>query len=192
MRKSRRAAGIGLAVVLAFGVMGAAVAIDNSGDRDPLTAEQVYDDSMTLEEVAAAASGKVGEIAPPCPSEELVTQLKAADIDFGPCDPFPEKGQGVVIADLPEVDEAATAENCPAVIGSKGYPNLQISLPCAAGAKILDYTPVVEKNQVCMNLTYIASSEESARTEYLCPGQKASIGGTSVGEQLAEPYTTVN
>lgn len=106
----RKIVALAVTAVLAAGILGAAVALDNPGARDPLTADQVYDDSMTLEEVAAAATGKPGEIAPPCPQEDVVQQLKQTNLEFGPCDPFPEKGQGVLLTEVLDPAEAPGAE----------------------------------------------------------------------------------
>lgn len=183
---SRRFLTVVAAVALGGAVAGTAVAM--GVDPDPphaLTADEVYDDSMSLEQVAEAASGKVGELAPPCPPEDLVAKLKEADLEFGPCDPFPEDGKSVVVDGAPDPDEIDTkGVRCPAVVGSKGYPDLKVSLPCAAGAKIIDYVPVKVGTDVCMDLTYVASTDEKETTERLCPGDRASVGGTPVGAEL--------
>lgn len=70
------------------------------------------------------------------------------------------------------------------VIGSKGYPDLKIALPCAPGAQIVDSVPVEQQGSICMDLTYIARSDAKAVTERLCPGERARIGGTAVGEEI--------
>ena len=186
----RRLAGLLGAAVLAVGIVGGAFALaEPSADRNPRTAAEVYDDSMTLSEVAEAASGDPGELAPPCPPAPVVVRLKEAGIPFGPCDPKPERGMGVVLprdSDRAARVEAEPRDTCPAVVGSKGYPDLKISLPCAPGARILDAVPAPPaRGKPCLDLTYRAREGEPTVTERLCPGEKARVGGTAVGAELS-------
>lgn len=84
----RQVAVVTLAALIAGGGVGIAFALDSADSpRDPLSAEDVYSDSMSLEEIARASNGRPGEVAPPCPPEDAVTQLKVAGLDVGPCDP---------------------------------------------------------------------------------------------------------
>lgn len=178
-----------IATVIAAGMVGAAFAADDGeNDRDPLTADQVYKDFMPLREIARASQGDPGQVAPPCPAEEVVTQLKKAGLQVGPCDPFPEDGKAVILVDEPDPDERAGAVNCPMVIGSKTYPDLRISLPCAPGAKVIDYQPVKSETGACMDLTYIAREGEDEVTERLCPGDVSAAGGTPMGDEF-ESFT---
>lgn len=185
----RRTATVVAVAIIAGGGAGVALAMTPSDDDEPAaprSAEQVYDASMTLQEVAKAATGLPGEVAPPCPSEELVTKLKEAELEFGPCDPFPEDGAPIVLAQDPAPEEAPGEQSCPSVPGSKGYPDLTVTIPCAVGATIIDAVPVEGANgQMCMTLTYVASSTANRITERLCPGERPSVGGTAVGAPIS-------
>lgn len=101
--------------------------------------------------------------------------------------PSSEDGSPVVVAPDPAPEEAVGVKKCPTVTGSKGYPDLAVSLPCAVGAEILDAVAVVAKDgTVCMDLSYIARSGADETTERLCPGEQPSIGGSHVGDATSE------
>lgn len=187
MRSRTRTALILATVVGCTGVaVGAAVAFshDESSPR-VLTRAESYVEGMTLGEVVKAASGEPGELAPPCPDGATVTKLKSAGLAFGPCDPSPEEGQPFRV---PRADETEDAEGggdaCPGIILGKGV-DLDIELPCAPGAEIVDATAVKIADAYCAELTYVARTGAAPRTETLCEGDVPAIGGKVQGPSTA-------
>ena len=179
-RKRRRLLLLTFAVAAAGAIIGTAfaVVIDTS---DPLTRDQVYHPGMTPKEIASAASGKPGEIAPPCPDEASANRLKKAGIPFGPCDLVPEEGAPVRLPD-PKSEASATEDGtvCPGVVLGKGV-DLTVQLPCAEGAEITDATPVKARGGgYCAKVTYVAKKGASSRTETLCEGDVPAVGGKPV------------
>jgi len=171
----------GAAIVTAF-----AVATDTT--PDPLTREELYREGMSLKEIAAAASGQPGGLAPPCPDVATATRLKEAGLAFGPCDLLPEEGAAVRIADpqnepTPEDDGVV----CPGVILGKGV-DLTVTIPCGRGAEIIKAAAVEVRGRYCARVTYLAERDSPPRTETLCEGDVPSIGGAPV----RGPATTGN
>jgi len=163
-----------IAVACAGAAMGTAFAVAADTASDPLS----------LEEIAAAASGKPGEIAPPCSDEATATRLKEAGLEFGPCDLVPEEGAPVRIADpgdepTPRDDDVV----CPGIIGKMG---LKVELPCGRGAEIVESAIVEVDGRYCARVTYIAATGSPSRTETLCEGDVPSVGG----EPVRGPATT--
>jgi hypothetical protein len=142
------------------------------------TRDEVYHEGMSLEEIAAAATGHPGEIAPPCPDEATSTRLKEAGVAFGPCDLLPEKGAPVRIAD-PQTEPTQRDDDvvCPAIIFKLG---LNVELPCGRGAKIVKAAVVEVDGSYCAKITYIAETGSPAITETLCEGDVPSAGGEPV------------
>lgn len=139
---------------------------------------------MSLGEVAAAATGRPGEIAPPCPDVATVTRLKQAGIPFGPCDVLAEKGARVRIA-APENEAKPDEVVCPGLIGKVG---LQVELPCGRGAKIVKSAILEVDGRYCARVTYIAEAGSPPHTETLCEGDVPSVGGEPVkGPPDGEP-----
>lgn len=143
MRRFRRhhlAAMVAATVVLAAGV-GIAVGQVGGGDEPPATVEQTLPPNPSLAEIAAAASGAPGEVLPPCPMPENVDRLKAAGIEFGPCDPLPEEGQQVVEPDWSQLSAAEEEEgtgycyreSISADLGPGQPGGFDIVLPCVEG-----------------------------------------------------------
>jgi hypothetical protein len=164
-------AGVGAAV-------GTAVAVVAQTASDPQTRDEVYHEEMSLQEIAAAATGRPGEIAPPCPGVAKVDRLKEARLAFGPCDPVPEAGASVLIPE-PGDEPVPTDDDvvCPAISGKVG---VHVELPCAPGARIVDADIFKVGGQYCVKLTYIAQKDSSSRTETLCEGDVPSVGGEPV------------
>lgn len=175
-----------LSVVLVGCISGAAGAAFSIGGDDDTesghipTRAEVYTEGMNLEEIAKAASGLPGEIAPACPDEMTVHALKDAGIKFGPCDPAPEEGQPVR---LPAADDEEPGndpkEVCPGTILGKGV-DLTIQLPCAVGAEIVDANAVKNGDTYCAEVSYIEKAGAAERTETLCEGDVPAIGGPPV------------
>ena len=173
-------------VVLLLGIVGGAVGValgkglSKPTPVEPGVAEEIYEPGMTLDEVARAASGKVGEVIPPCPSEPQVEALKRAKIEFGPCDPVPESGAGMIMQP-PEAQEPTGAAVCPALAGGLGTPDLSLFLPCGIGAKIIDAPVVTVNGESCLRVTYVAKRGAEPVTEVLCEGDIPTVGGQPVG-----------
>lgn len=178
-KKRRRLLILTLAVACVGAAVGTAVAVVTNSS-DPLTRDQVYHDGMSLPEIAAAATGHPGEIAPPCPDEATATRLKEAGLAFGPCDLVPEKGAPVRIP-RPGDEPTPTADDvvCPGTILGKGV-DLTVQLPCAPGAEIVAAEAVKVRGRYCAKVTYIARKGSPSRTETLCEGDVPSIGGSPV------------
>lgn len=171
-----------LMLTFAAGMAGTAVGTTLAlagGSPQPLTRDQVYRKGMTLEEVAAVASGKPGALAPPCPDVATATRLKEENIPFGPCDLVPEKGAPVMIA-RPE-DEPPPDPNqvvCPVVDLGKGL--LEVRTRCGPGAEILDAALVEDDGEPCVDVSYVTERGGNPRRETLCEGDVPSGGGEPV------------
>jgi hypothetical protein len=141
----------------------------------------------SLEEIAAAASGRPGELMPRCPDEETVTRLKDAGLEFGPCDPWPEDGAAMRVPPVSEpTPESDGKVVCPGVILGKGV-DLKVTIPCGHGAKIVAAEALTVDGSYCARVTYIAGTGSPARTETLCEGDVPSVGGEPVtGPSAAE------
>lgn len=165
--------------VACFGTaVGSAVAVVGRAPEDPLTRADVYHPGMTLKQIAQAATGKPGEIAPPCPDVATGQRLKEAGIDFGPCDLVPEKGEAVRLAgpgDEPAEDDVV----CPELILGKDEP-LTITTACGPGAEISEASLVIVDGRPCADVTYLTERGGRARTERLCEGDVPSGGGEPV------------
>lgn len=182
MRSLERPFVIGAVVAVVLGVaLGTAYAMGQS-DEQPKTAKDVFSTEMTLQEIARAASGKPGEVAPPCPDAETVVRLKTAGIEFGPCDPLPEAGAPFVVpAPGSPAQEETDSATCPLIKSGKGLPGLDVSLPCAPGARITRVEPVKVDGEWCMTVSYVERSGADPRTETLCKGDTPAVGGVPVG-----------
>ena len=171
-----------LMLTLAVACVGAAVAtafaVVAQSASDAQAPDEVYHEGISLEKIAAAATGQPGEITPPCPDVETVDRLKEAGLPFGPCDPVPEAGAPVLIPE-PGDEPAPTDDDvvCPGISGKVG---VHVELPCAPGAKIVDADILEVDGQYCVKLTYIAQKDSSSRTETLCEGDVPSVGGEPV------------
>ena len=172
-RKHRLLLMLPLAVACVGATVGTALAVATDTASDPLS----------LEEMAAAASGRPGEIAPPCPDEATATRLKEAGLDFGPCDLVPEEGAPVRIADPGDEPTRRDDVVCPGIIGKVG---LRVELPCGRGAEIVESAIVEVDGRYCARVTYIAATGSPSRTETLCEGDVPSVGG----EPVRGPATT--
>jgi hypothetical protein len=178
-----------LVVACLSAAVGAAFAVVTNTSSEPLTRDQVYHQGMSLEEIAAAASGRPGEIAPPCPDVATANRLKESGVAFGPCDLVPEEGAPVRIADPQEERTPKDDVVCPGVILGKGV-DLKVMLPCARGAEIVEATAVAVGGRQCAKVTYIAGSSSPSRTETLCEGDVPSVGGPPVrGPSATEKHT---
>ena len=179
MRSRRRTA---LLLTLAVACTAAVVMTAVALGRDSGPAQ-----GRSLEEIAAAASGRPGELVPPCPDEETVTRLKDAELDFGPCDPLPEDGAAMRVP--PESEATPESESkvvCPGIILGKGV-DLTVMIPCARGADILDARAVEVDGGYCARVTYVAEMASPPRTETLCEGDVPSVGGKPMtGPSAAE------
>jgi hypothetical protein len=164
-----------LAVACAGAAIGTAFAVVTD-TSDSLPRDRASHEGMSLAKIAAAATGRPGEIAPPCPDVATVTRLKEADIPFGPCDVLVEKGAPVRIAG-PEKEAKPDEVVCPALLGKAG---LDVQLPCRRGAKIVASAIVEVDGRDCARVTYIAETGSPARTETLCAGDVPSVGGAPV------------
>jgi hypothetical protein len=177
-RKHRPLLLLTLAVACVGAAVGTAFAVVTQNASDPLTRDQVYDEGMSLEEIAAAASGQPGETAPPCPDVATVTRLKEAGLAFGPCDPLPEEGAPVLIPE-PGTEPAPNDGDvvCPGIAMKVG---LHVEIPCARGAKIVEADVVEVDGRYCAKVTYIPERDSPSRTETLCEGDVPSVGGEPV------------
>jgi hypothetical protein len=173
-----------LAVASVGAAVGTAVAVVAQTASDPQTRDEVYHEGMSLQEIAAAATGQSGEIAPPCPDVATVDRLKEAGLAFGPCDPVPEAGAPVLI---PEPgDEPAPGQDdvvCPGVALKFG---LQVQISCARGAKIVEADVAEVDGRYCAKVTYIPEKDAPSRTETLCEGDVPSVGGEVRGPSTME------
>lgn len=183
MAKSSRRTRVGavaLAVTAAAGTVGAVVVLvgEPATDAGPSAASARQEpvlptEHMTLVEIAAAASAKPGEVIPPCPGEATVQRLKEAEIEFGPCDPFPEPGQ---VMTMPEVGQHESDEGrvvCPE-IQARGL-DVEVEIPCAVGAEILSTDFPTVHGQTCIQLTYIPEADAEEVTKTFC--REPSDGG---------------
>jgi hypothetical protein len=173
-----------LAVACVGATVGTAFAVVAQTASDPQSQDAAYQEGMSLQKVAAAATGQPGEIAPPCPDVATVDRLKGAGLAFGPCDPVPEAGAPVLIPE-PGDEPVPTDDDlvCPAISGKVG---VHVELPCARGAKIVDADIFEVDGQYCVKLTYIPEKDSPSRTETLCEGDVPSVGG----EPVRGPSTT--
>lgn len=179
--KKRAVVALVLAAAGAGALVGGAMAMGSEGTGAPLTRAEVYHDGMTLKEVQAAATGKIGEVAPPCPDEATVAKLKTAGLPFGPCDPVPEKGSPVIIPD-PRFERPEPGPNddvCPGATLGKGV-GLTVFVPCAPGAELTDVEAVQVNGIYCARVSYVARTGATPRTETVCPGEESSAEGVSV------------
>ena len=167
-----------LAVACVAAAVGTASGVVAQMDSDPRTRDEVYEEGMSLQEIAAAATGQPGQIAPPCPDVETVDRLKEAGLALGPCDPVPEAGAPVPVPE-PGDKPVPTDDNvvCPGISGKVG---VHVELPCAPGARIVDADIFEVDGQYCVKLTYIPEKDSPARTERLCEGDVPSVGGDPV------------
>jgi hypothetical protein len=173
---------IGLTVVVAGAVVGTAFAVVSDPAPQALTREQVYRPGMSLTEVATLATGKPGQIAPPCPDEATAARLKTAGIPFGPCDLLPEEGAPVMLPDAAAEQRLQAAESevvCPAAILGKGV-DLKIQLPCGPGAALVSTGTVKVGRRMCARVSYTTAAGAAPRTDTLCEGDVPSAGGKAV------------
>lgn len=117
-----------------------------------------------------------GEVIPPCPGEATVQRLKEAEIEFGPCDPFPEPGQ---VMTMPEVGQHESDEGrvvCPE-IQARGL-DVEVEIPCAVGAEILSTDFPTVHGQTCIQLTYIPEADAEEVTKTFCREPSDGGGGS--------------
>lgn len=149
---------------------------------EPATAAEHYAQDMTLEEISAASQGEPGDVAPPCPDEAVVTELKANGLPIGPCDPVPESGRPVIVPETAEAadDEIAeSGEACAGAFISSTRPggSHRIEGPCGAGAQITDVQTYVDKSGTdCATVTYVAAATKPEQTSTICSGDPALEG----------------
>ena len=166
-----------LAVACVGAAVGTAFAVTQRVS-DPQAPDEVDHEGISLQEIAAAATGRPGEIMPPCPDVETVDRLEEAGLPFGPCDPVPEAGAPALVPE-PGDEPAPTDDEvvCPAISGKVG---VHVELPCAPGARIVDADIFEVDGRYCVELTYIAQKDSPSRTETLCEGDVPSVGGEPV------------
>lgn len=177
-KRHRRMLVVTIAVACFGTAIGSALAVVGRAPEDPLTRAEVYTKGMTLPQVAQAATGRPGEIAPPCPDVETAQRLKDAGIDFGPCDLVPEKGAAVRLAgpgDEPAQDDVV----CPELILGKDAP-LTISTECGPGAEISNASLVTVDGEPCADVSYVTERGGRSHRETLCEGDTPSGGGQPV------------
>jgi hypothetical protein len=179
--RRRSSLAIAAAAVVAGGVVGAtwAAASPQDAPRESIiaapTADELFDGSTSLEEVAEVASGAPGSIAPLCPDETMVHEPKSAGIQFGPCDLRPE-GKAVLTR-AEEGDDVSGSESCSAVLAKSGY-GMSI---CGEGAEIVDLRAVDSRGgRLCMDITYVPQVAAAEIREVLCEGDVPSGGGPAV------------
>jgi hypothetical protein len=144
---------LAVATVLAGAVGLAIAASDEGGEQVPEqvptgepspTADALAGPGASLEEIAAIATGEPGEVLPPCPEEATVDALKTANIDFGPCDPFPEPGEQTVLpeANAPAPDEGPNDVCLDISLADKSdLGGVYLSLPCLPENGIIEELP---------------------------------------------------
>lgn len=176
--RTRTATVLVAAVIAAGGVLGTAMALGTDTAEDPLTRAQVYKPGMTLREIQLAATGEVGEVAPPCPPVAAVDRLKAAGLAFGPCDPLPEEGAPFIIPD-PDSEPPGPAETgeevCPSMTLGKAY-DLEVTVACAVGAEIVDIEPVGTGSDACARVTFLPEEAREPVTDSVCAGETTEDG----------------
>jgi hypothetical protein len=143
---------LAVATVLA-GAVGLAIAAGDEGvEQVPQvpqgtpspTADVLAGPGASLEEIAAIATGEPGEVVPPCPAEATVDALKTANIDFGPCDPFPEPGEQTVLpeAKAPAPDEGPNDVCLDISLADKSdFGGVYLSLPCLPENETIEQLP---------------------------------------------------
>ena len=185
MAARRRKLFIVVPLLISCGIIaGAAISYAADDGPQPLTADEVYDDTMSLEEVAAASSGKPGEVAPPCPDAKSIQELKKADLEFGPCDPLPEEGQVIILGEQPDPGEESDAvEQCPIVGGSKAAHELNVGIGCDKGARLVDWISTRDAGDACIKVTYVpeAGAYEGAPTAKVETGRHTGRRGHTDG-----------
>lgn len=175
---------------VAIALLGLAVIVKADGPDvrpeaavDTHTPEVLPSQPPDLAAIAKAASGIAGEPLPPCPSVEEVDLLKAAGIEFGPCDPLPEDGQTAIYDPTPTPEKSQKRRaSCVMLQGSKGSPELNTALDCAVGAEFISYEPVPQGELLCLSVTYVPRRAADQITETLCPGERPSTGGVPMGQ----------
>ena len=178
-----------VATALAGGVAGSALATDRSAPPDIPSAKDVYRQGMTLHQIATAASGQPGDVAPPCPSEAVITKLKAADIQFGPCDPYPEAGEPFIVP----APETAPAEDpsevvCPASTLGKET-DARVFVPCAVGAELVSVAPTYERGAVCAQVGYRPDETSEITQALICQGAP-NADGVTIADEIPPSMTT--
>jgi hypothetical protein len=181
--KRRRLMILTVAVACAGAAVGTAFALAANTSSDPLTRNEVFKEGMSLQEIAAAATGQPGEIAPPCPDVATATRLKEEGIPFGPCDLLPEEGAPVRIADSQSEPKPDDDVICPGIVHKVG---IRVELPCRPGAKIVESEIVEVDGRFCARVTYVPETGSPPRTETLCEGDRPAVGG----EPVSGPPTT--
>lgn len=124
-------------------------------------------DTRSLKEIAADASGKPGEIVPPCPKPEIVQRIKEASIPLGPCDPVPEPGETLTVPESPLPPEVHGVV-CPDIQADRGVADFDVKLPCGKGAKILDTDFIERDGRSCMRVTFRASENAATDERVVC------------------------
>lgn len=164
-------------VMIVAGATWAVASVADDEGPAAVSKADIYKSGMSLDEVAKAATGVPGEVAPPCPSVEVATQLKAADIDFGPCDVNTSEGRPIIVPGPDEDDSPPREEGvgCPGLLVRSGY---ELYLPCAKGAEIISVLAAPSNDgRLCSTVTYLASTGSKETTEFLCEGDVPAIGG---------------
>lgn len=178
--RSRTRTALLLTVIVGFvgAAVGAAVAFSSDDSPRIPTRAETYSEGMTLDELAKAASGVPGGIAPACPDEETVAKLKSAGKEFGPCDPLPEEGQPFRVPLEGESEETQEGgRGCLGMISGKDGSQLRVEITCAPGAEIVQLGAEFVDGAMCADVTYIAKTGSPARTETLCEGDVPTVGG---------------
>lgn len=174
--------------VACFGtVIGTGVAVVAGTPEDPLSRADVYHKGMSLEQIAEAARGKPGEIAPPCPDVATGQRLKEAGIDFGPCDLVPEPGMAVRLAG-PEDEPVDDGVVCPEVVIGKDAV-LTVTTACGPGAEISAASLVRVDGEYCADVSYVTERGGRSHRDTLCEGDVPSGGGQPTrGRSNAEEH----
>lgn len=167
---NRRAIGVAALVVAAAGALAGTASAFGGDEETPRTASDVYTSVMSPQEISDASQGKPGELAPPCPDEKTVADLKERGLPVGPCDPLPEAGAPLVLPlDLDEHDASQTT--CPGMFVRSGDAGAvsKVEGPCGPGAQIIDVQPYRDKaGTACAKVTYIVAAEKAPETSSRC------------------------
>jgi hypothetical protein len=177
---------LGLVMTAVVATAGTAIGLTREPASPVRTAAEVYSADMSLKEVSELSQGSPGLVAPPCPTEDHVARLKEAGLPVGPCDPFPEPDNPVVIPKEGQVrpDGPLDAALCVSITGQDAAH--WIDLPCAAGVKFVATNDVKIDGEDCTEVTYIPAEGEARRTETLCPSSPVTPGGARMGRPEQE------
>lgn len=182
--KDPRSIWVAVAMIGAAGAIVGASAASGSDVPEPETAATYYGASLSPEEISTLSQGRPGEVAPPCPAADVVTDLKEKGLQVGPCVPVPEKGHPVVLPLEDDTDDAAsTQEVCAGVFLRSTTPDgpNKVQGPCGVGASISDVELFVDKDGTdCATVTYATSKAAAPKTDRVCEGDQPTADGLAL------------